>query len=454
MLDNLTKRITGIFAGLRKKGRLTEDDVAAALREVRVALLEADVNIKVAKEFIARVKEKAVGEEIFGSLTADQTLIKIVREELIELLGEEGKFNWAPNPPTVILMVGLQGSGKTTTTAKLAKYLTKQGKKTVLAACDVQRPAAIKQLQVLGEQVGCEVIAEEGGDPKTIAKRALERTKHIFADCLIVDTAGRLTIDEALMDQLEDIRKAVNPHEVFLVLDSTTGQESVTVAEAFHERFKLTGAIFTKLDGDTRGGAVLSVRAATGVPVRFIGVGEQVETLDQFYPKRMAERILGMGDILGIIEKAEEAMDLDVAEGLQSKMKTGKFDFNDMLSQMQMIRKMGPLKNIMKMVPGLSQMVSDEDLDKVDDKQIDRIAAIVLSMTPKERANPDIINGSRRRRISRGSGTKPEDVNRLIDQLYEMRRGMKQFSQLEKKMKKHKRGFPSLSKPGDSSKRG
>jgi signal recognition particle subunit SRP54 len=439
MLDNLTKRLTGIFSGLRRKGRLTEDDVALALREVRVALLEADVNIKVAKDFIARVKELAVGEEFYSSLNAEQTLIKIVRDELTALLGESVAFNWGSSPPTVILMAGLQGSGKTTTTAKLAAWLKKQGKKPLLAACDVQRPAAITQLQVLGQQIGVEVYAEVGGDPVQIAKKAVDRAKHMFYDVVIVDTAGRLTIDEALMDQLARIGKAVKPNEVLLVLDATTGQEAVNVAQAFHERFALTGAIFTKLDGDTRGGAILSARAATGVPVRFLGTGEFTEQLEQFHPSRVAERILGMGDIMGIIEKAEEAFAGENVEDMQAKMKSGKLDFNDLLEQFRMMKKMGSMKNIVKMIPGIAGQVSDEDLDKLNDNtQMKLTEAIILSMTPAERKNPDLINSSRKKRIAKGSGTKVEDVNRLLVQHVQMQKGMKQMAQMEKQMKKGK----------------
>lgn len=442
MLDNLTRRIAGVFSGLRGKGRLSEDDVKQALREVRVALLEADVNFKVAKSFIKAVEETAVGEDLYGDLNAEQTLIRIVRDRLVELLGETTDFNWSPQPPTVVLMCGLQGSGKTTTTAKLAQWLKKQGKSVVLAACDVQRPAAIEQLRVLGQQVECEVVAEEGGDPVQIAKAAVDRTKHLIADVLIVDTAGRLAIDEPLMDQLEAIRNAVGPHETLLVLDSTTGQEAVNVAEAFHQRFALTGAIFTKLDGDTRGGAILSVRSATGVPVRFLGTGEGVGALDKFDPARIAERILGMGDVLGIIEKAEEAMadeDLDQA-GLEAKMKSGKMDFNDMLQQFRMVKKMGPLKNVMKMVPGVQAALPEDALDQIDDGKMNRIEAIILSMTPRERTKPEILNGSRRRRIANGSGTEPSEVNALVDQLYQMRKAMKQMVKMQKKMKRGRRG--------------
>lgn len=433
MLDNLTRRLANVFRGLRGKGRLTEDDVNQMLREVRVALLEADVNFQVAKGFVASVKEKAVGEEVFGSLSADQTLIRIVRDELVELLGTESvPFRWNPSPPTVILMAGLQGSGKTTTCAKLARWLVRQGKKPIMAACDVQRPAAIKQLEVLGEQVGVPVFAEPGGVPVQIARKALERAKHLFLDTLIVDTAGRLSIDEPLMQELKRITDAVKPSETLLVLDSTTGQEAVNVANAFHERLTLTGAVFTKLDGDARGGAVLSVRQATGVPVRFIGTGEQTDALDAFHPRRMAERILGMGDVLGIIEKAEQAINLEEAEVLTGKLKSGQLDFEDFLAQMRAVRRMGPLKNLMKLMPGAATMIPEEALDQLDEKRVDRIEAIVLSMTPQERRNPDILNGSRRRRIAAGSGTAVSEVNTLVDQLYVMRKQMKQFSKLEK----------------------
>ncbi len=440
MLDNLTRRLGGIFAGLRRKGRLTEDDVSTMLREVRVALLEADVNYKIAKEFVDSVRLKAVGEEVFGSLSADQTILKIVRDELVQLLGSEDRpFNWSPSPPTVVLMCGLQGSGKTTTCAKLARWLQKNAKKTLLVACDVQRPAAILQLQVLGEQVGAPVFTLEGKDPVQIAKASIEHAKHHFLDVVIVDTAGRTTIDEDMMRQLEGIRKAVNPSETLLVVDATTGQEAVNVAHAFNEKAPLTGAIFTKMDGDTRGGAVLSVRAATGVPVRFLGEGEQTEALTEFRAGRVAERIIGMGDVMGIIERAEEAMDVGAAEGLQAKMKTGRMDFNDMLDQFKMIRKMGPLKNVMKMVPGLTAALPEEALDQLDDGRMDTVEAIVLSMTKAERTNPDILNGSRRRRIAAGSGTTPQDVNQLVDQLSAMRKQMKQFSKMEKRFGKRRR---------------
>ncbi len=438
MLDNLTRRLTGIFAGLRGKGRLSEQDVSDMLREVRVALLEADVNFQVAKAFMAHVKEKAVGEDVYGSLSADQTIIKIVRDELVNILGVESpKFNFGSQPPTVVLMCGLQGSGKTTTTAKLAKWLVQNGKKPMLAACDIQRPAAIKQLQVLGESIDVPVFAKQDGTkPVEIAKEALERCRHMMYDVLIVDTAGRLQVDGDLMAELKAIHTALKPTEVLLVLDATTGQEAVNVAEAFHALLNTTGVIFTKLDGDTRGGAILSVRAATGVPVRFVGVGEQVDALDPFFPDRMAERIIGMGDVMGIIERAERSIDRADAEGLESKMAQGNMDFHDMLQTFSMMKKMGPLKNVLKMVPGLTAALPEDALDKVNEKDTARIEAIILSMTFKERSNPDIINGSRRKRIAAGSGTSVEEVNNLIRQFYGSRRGMKQMMQMQKKMAK------------------
>lgn len=442
MLDNLTKRLSGIFTGLRRKGRLTPDDVNEMLREVRVALLEADVNFTVAKQIIAQIREKSVGEDLFATLNAEQTIIKIVRDELVEVLGTTPvPMNWGSQPPTIILMCGLQGSGKTTSCAKLAMWLKKQGKKPMLAACDTQRPAAITQLEVLGEQVDVPVYAKtDGTKPPQIAKEALERCKHLLLDTLIVDTAGRLQIDEPLMEELKQVFNAVKPNEVFLVLDSTTGQEAVNVAQAFHDLVPVTGAIFTKLDGDTRGGAVLSVRAATGVPVRFIGVGEQVEALDFFYPVRMAERILGFGDIMGLIEQAEAAVDQNDAKALESRVKQGDIDFEIMLQQFKMMRKMGDIRKIVRMIPGLANAIPEEALNQVNDKSVNRIEAIILSMTTKERRNPDILNSSRRKRLAAGSGTSVEEVNKLVSQLYEMRRGMKQLGKLQARMGKKGRG--------------
>ena len=439
MLDNLTRRLGTILAKIAQKGRLSEEDVTEMLREVRVALLEADVNFKVAKEFIARVKDKAVGENVFGTLTADQTIIRVVRDELVETLGGEGGFKveYGSAPPAVVLMCGLQGSGKTTTTGKLALWMKKAGKNPLLAACDVQRPAAITQLEILGEGAGVPVFSMRGGEsPVEIARAALARAKHMGNDVLIVDTAGRLQIDDALMAELAEIVKVTKPSESFLVLDATTGQESVNVAQAFQAQVPLTGAIFTKLDGDTRGGALLSVRAATGVPVRFLGVGEGTDALEPFYPDRMAGRILGMGDVLGIIEKAEAAFDPEAMGGLEKKFDRGNLDFNDMLGQFQAMKKMGSMKNLIKMIPGMSTMLPEDALENMDESRMGVVEAIILSMTPKERSHPDLIDASRRKRIARGSGTSVEEVNHLIKQLYESRRMMKQLSQMQKKMGK------------------
>lgn len=438
MLDTLTRRMSGIFQGLRRKGRLSEADVSEVLREVRVALLEADVNFGVAKAFVAKVKERAVGEDLYGSLDAEATLIRIVRDELVAVLGgDPPALARAPSLPTVILMCGLQGSGKTTTTAKLARRLIEEGRKPMLAACDVQRPAAVRQLEILGETVGAPVFSLlDGTNPVEIARRALERAKHLLLDTLIVDTAGRLAVNEELMEELARIHATVRPTETLLVLDATTGQEAVAVAEAFHRRVALTGAIFTKLDGDARGGAVLSVRQATGVPVRFTGVGEGVEALEPFFPARLAERILGMGDILGLIEKAERAFEGEDMARLEREAGDGKVDFNTMLQQFRMMRKMGSMKNIMKMIPGLSGAIPEEALDQIGDKDVNRVEAIILSMTHKERSNPDIINGSRRKRIAAGSGTSVEEVNNLIRRHGEMRRMMKGMSKLQGRLGK------------------
>lgn len=438
MLDSLTRRLGSIFAGLRRKGRLSESDVQEVLREVRVALLEADVNLGVAKDLLARVKEQAVGQEIFGSLTADQTIVRMIRDELVALLGHEPvRWSWASMPPTVILLCGLQGSGKTTTAAKLALHLSKQGKKPMLAACDVQRPAAVRQLEVLGESIDIPVFSRlDGARPTDIAREALDRARYLLRDVLIVDTAGRTSIDEPLLQELQEIERRVASHERLLVLDAATGQEALDVASSFHERIPLTGAIFSKVDGDARGGAILSVRAATGVPVRFLGAGEDVDALEEFVPQRMAERILGMGDVLGIIERAEQAIAPEEAQQIGERMRSGRFDFNDMLSQFRTMRKMGSIKSIAKMIPGLSAMIPEGALEKVDERQMHRLEAIILSMTPAERAEPDILNGSRKRRVARGSGTTVEDVNALLRQLEEFRKTLKQFRSMEKRMKK------------------
>jgi signal recognition particle subunit SRP54 len=438
MFDSLTKRLTGIFSKIGRRGYLTESEVYEVLREVRVALLEADVHFQVAKQFVADLQEAAVGAKLYESLDAEQTIIKIVRDELIKLLGtSEVRFQWSSSPPTVVLLCGLQGSGKTTTAAKLAKWLLKQGKKPMLAACDTQRPAAITQLEILGEQVGVPVYSKkEGTPPPKIAEEALARCRYLLGDVLIVDTAGRLSIDEPLMRELEEIQRITNPIEKLLVLDASTGQEAVHVAQTFHERLHLTGTIFTKLDGDTRGGAVLSVNTVVGVPVRFIGIGEQVDALDVFYPDRMAQRILGMGDILGLIEKVEKAVNLEDVMEMRADLRSRSLNFNDLLNQLRTIRKMGSFKSILNMIPGLGSRIPAEALNNIDEKQFSKIEAIIQSMTPRERAHPEIINGSRRRRIASGSGTSVEEINRLLKQLQEMQKNLKHLMKMEKKFQK------------------
>lgn len=422
---------------MRRRGRISESDFDDAMREVRIALLEADVNLKVVKEFITHVREKAIGEQVWESLKPDEMVIKLVRDELVELLGEEPpKFAWSPSPPTVVLLCGLQGSGKTTTAAKLALRLQKMGKKPMLAACDLQRPAAIRQLQILGEGIGVPVYADVNTkDPVKVTKAAIADCRHRLLDTLILDTAGRLQIDEPLMQEIRDVRGASNPSETLLVVDSTTGQEAVSVAESFDQALGLTGLIFSKLDGDTRGGAVLSVRAVTGKPVRFVGVGESVDSLEAFDSKRVAERILGFGDVLGLIERVQDSYDEEDAKEIDRQFKTGKVDFESLLTQMQMVKKMGNLKSLLKLIPGMSQLPK-ELLDEVGEgKQIDRVTALINSMTPVERRNPDILNGSRKRRIAAGSGSSVEEVNRLIKSLDQMQKQMKQMSKMARDQK-------------------
>ncbi len=431
MFDSLTSKLTGIFSRLKRKGRLSESDVDEALREVRIALLEADVNLKVAKDFIASAKERLVGENILESLTPDEMILKTVFDEIVGLLGDEPpKFSWSPAPPTVVLLCGLQGSGKTTTAAKLALYLQKEGKKCLMAACDLQRPAAITQLQVLGQQNGIPVYANlESRDPIQVAKAALEEAKRLFMDVLIVDTAGRLQIDDELMTQVSNVKKSVNPTEILLVADSTTGQEAVNVAQAFDEKLGLTGLIFTKLDGDTRGGAILSLRRVTGKPVRFIGIGESTDALEPFIGNRVAQRILGYGDLMGLVEKAQAAIDRSEAQELELKAKTGKFTLEDMLGQFKTIRKMGSLKGVLKLLPGAHNL-PPELTENISEAGLGRVEAMILSMTITERRNPDILDGSRKRRIAAGSGTSVQEINRLLKQFEEMRKQMKALTRL------------------------
>lgn len=432
--DGLADKLSAAFKKLRNKGKLTEQDVKNSMREVRLALLEADVNFKIAKEFTNKVTERAIGAEVLESLTPAQQVIKIVDEELTALMGgEQSKINMASKPPTVILLCGLQGSGKTTHAAKLAAMFKKQGRRPLLAACDVYRPAAIKQLQVVGEKAGVPVFEMGNGDPVKIAKAAVNHAKDYGNDVVIIDTAGRLHVDTELMDELKRIKETVEPHEILLVVDAMTGQDAVNVASAFNEALGIDGVILTKLDGDTRGGAALSVRAVTGKPIKLVGTGEKLDDLEPFYPDRMASRILGMGDVLTLIDKAQEQVDAKKAAEMAKKLKTKNFDFNDLLDSLQQMQKMGSVKSILSMLPGVNDKIKDVD---IDERQFVRIQAIITSMTPQEREKPEIINPSRKRRIAAGSGTRVEDVNRLIKQLNDMRKMMKQFGGMKGKMKR------------------
>ncbi|BAD40450.1 signal recognition particle protein [Symbiobacterium thermophilum] len=435
MFESLQERLQEAFKRLRGKGKLTESDVNEALREVRLALLEADVNFKVVKSFIARVKERAVGQEILESLNPAQMVIKIVYEELVALMGGESVgLNMADRPPTIIMLCGLQGAGKTTHAAKLALKLKKEGKKPLLVAADVYRPAAIKQLEVLGEQVGVPVYSEgDQASPVDIAQHAVAYAAEERRDVIIVDTAGRLTIDEELMEELQQIKARIQPHDTLLVLDAMIGQDAVTTAEHFHTKLGIDGVILTKLDGDTRGGAALSVREVTGRPIKFVGVGEKLDALEPFYPDRLASRILGMGDVLTLIEKAQEQVDRKQAEEMARKMLKAQFDFEDFLEQLRALQRMGPLQDILKMLPGVGAQLKDIN---IDEKELKHIEAIILSMTPKERRNPDIINVRRRERIARGSGRPIAEVHRLIKQFEQTRKLMKQLGGMEKMLKR------------------
>ena len=446
--EGLSEKLSAAFKRLRNKGKLTDSDVKSAMREVRMALLEADVNYKVAKDFTAKVTERAVGADVMESLTPAQMVIKIVNEELTALMGsEETRINFANKPPTIIMMCGLQGSGKTTHSAKLAKMLKKQGHRPLLVACDIYRPAAIKQLQVVGKQLDIPVFSmEQGTDAVTIAKSSLAYSQSHANDVIIIDTAGRLQIDEALMQELRDIKAEVKPHEILLVVDAMTGQESVNVAQTFNDSLGLDGVIMTKLDGDARGGAALSVKAVTNVPIKFIGMGEKLEPLQPFHPDRMASRILGMGDVLSLVEKAQQTFDMEEAKKMEKKLRKDEFTLDDFLSQMQQVKKLGSLENILGMIPGmggLKKQLEGQDID-LDGKEMRQIEAIIRSMTPQERADITIINGSRRKRIAMGSGTRVQDVNKLLKQFGEMRKMMKKM----KKMQKGK-GFPGLGALGN-----
>lgn len=439
--EGLADKLSAAFKKLRSKGKLTEADVKAAMREVRLALLEADVNFKIAKEFTAKVTERAVGTEVLESLTPAQQVIKIVNEELTALMGgDQSRINFSSKPPTVVLLCGLQGSGKTTHAAKLAYMFKAQGKRPLLVACDVYRPAAIKQLQVVGEKAGVPVFEMGAGNPVKISKAAVSHAKDHGNDLVIIDTAGRLHVDTELMDELKNIKKAVTPDEILLVVDAMTGQDAVNVASAFNEALGIDGVILTKLDGDTRGGAALSVRAVTGKPVKFVGMGEKLDNLEPFYPDRMASRILGMGDVLTLIDKAQQQVDQKKAAEMAKKLRHNSIDFNDFLEQIRQVRKMGSLRSVLEMVPGVGNQIKDVDIDEA---QFFRVEAIITSMTKKERAKPDIINPQRKRRIAAGSGTKVEDVNRLLKQFEQMRKMMKKMGGMSGIMKKRPffRGF-------------
>lgn len=424
--DNLSDKLSGVFKRLRSKGKLSEADVKTAMREVRLALLEADVNYKVAKDFTNAVTEKCIGENVMESLTAPQTVVKIVKEELTALMGsEQARLKISNKIPTVIMMCGLQGSGKTTHSAKLAKYLKSQGHRPLLVACDIYRPAAIEQLKVVGKAVDTPVFEMGTEKPEKTAVKAVAHARDYGYDFVILDTAGRLHIDDELMAELKRITEAVEVNDILLVIDSMVGQDAVNIAKAFNDILEIDGVILTKLDGDTRGGAALSVRAVTGKPIMFVGVGEKLDELDEFHPDRMASRILGMGDVLSLIERVESEMDQKKAEEAARKLEENRFDMNDLLEQFRQIKKMGSLKSILSMLPGMDKQLRDVD---IDDRQLLRIEAIIKSMTKKEREKPDIINASRRRRIAAGSGMKVEDVNKLLRQYEQMKKMFKQMN--------------------------
>ena len=424
--DNLSDKLSGVFKRLRSKGKLSEADVKTAMREVRLALLEADVNYKVAKDFTNAVTEKCIGENVMESLTAPQTVVKIVKEELTALMGsEQARLKISNKIPTVIMMCGLQGSGKTSHSAKLAKYLKSQGHRPLLVACDIYRPAAIEQLKVVGKAVDTPVFEMGTEKPEKTAVKAVAHARDYGYDFVILDTAGRLHIDDELMAELKRITEAVEVNDILLVIDSMVGQDAVNIAKAFNDILEIDGVILTKLDGDTRGGAALSVRAVTGKPIMFVGVGEKLDELDEFHPDRMASRILGMGDVLSLIERVESEMDQKKAEEAARKLEENRFDMNDLLEQFRQIKKMGSLKSILSMLPGMDKQLRDVD---IDDRQLLRIEAIIKSMTKKEREKPDIINASRRRRIAAGSGMRVEDVNKLLRQYEQMKKMFKQMN--------------------------
>jgi len=449
MFDTLSTRLQSVFDRLGGHGRLTEENITAALREVRVALLEADVNFKVVRSFIERVKEKAVGQDVLTSLTPGHQVVKVVHDELVTLLGGSGhRLANAPHPPTVIMLIGLQGSGKTTTAAKLARLYAKQGQHPLLAAADIYRPAAIDQLKTLGTQINVPVVGDASMKPLQICRQAREDAAARGLTPLILDTAGRLHIDEVMLDELKAIRTELKPHHILLVVDAMTGQDAVTVAERFKEAVGIDALVMTKMDGDARGGAALSVREVTGRPIAFVGVGEKTDALEPFHPDRLASRILGMGDVLSLVEKAQEAVDQKTAEEMVRKLREDSFTLDDFRQQLKQVRQMGPLDQVLGMIPGLGKLMKGAAPKELEGEQadLDRFDAIISSMTPAERTHPEVINGSRRQRIARGSGTGVQDVNRLLKQYAQLRKVMKQFKGMEGKLGRMKGlpGFPSL----------
>lgn len=440
--EGLADRLQNTMQKIRGKGKVSEADVKEMMREVRLALLEADVNFKVVKDFVKKVTERAVGQEVVKSLTPGQQVIKVVKEELTELMGgEQSKIAAANRPPTVIMMVGLQGAGKTTTTGKLANLLRKKyNRKPLLVAADIYRPAAIKQLETLGKQLSMPVFSlGDQVSPVEIAKQAVAKAKEDHNDYVLIDTAGRLHVDENLMDELKQIKELSKPDEIFLVVDAMTGQDAVNVAQSFNEQLGLTGVVLTKLDGDTRGGAALSIRAVTNTPIKFVGLGEKLDALEAFHPERMASRILGMGDVLTLIEKAQANVDEEKAKELEKKMRTASFTLDDFLDQLGQVKKMGPLDEILKMMPGANKIKGMNNL-QIDEKQISHVEAIIQSMTANEKTHPEIINANRRKRIAKGSGTSIQEVNRLLKQFEDMKKMMKQMTNMQQKGKK-KGGF-------------
>jgi signal recognition particle subunit SRP54 len=443
LFSSLSEKLQETFRRLKGKGKLTEKDVDLALREVRLALLEADVNYKVVKNFISLLKERTLGTEVLKSLTPGQQVVKIVYEELVRLMGEtQSKLAPLDNPPRALMMVGLQGSGKTTTAAKLASLLQKNGYRPLLVAADVYRPAAIRQLEVLGKETGIAVFSMGKDDPVKIALQALKEAEREGNDYVILDTAGRLHINKELMAELSSLKEKIKPLEILLVVDAMTGQDAVNAAQAFHEQLGLTGVILTKLDGDTRGGAALSVRAVTNCPIKFVGVGEKIDAFEPFYPDRMASRILGMGDMLSLIEKAQQVVDEEKSRALEKKLRGQSLTLEDFLEQLQQVKQMGPLENLLEMIPGFNKAAKQFKNISLDEKQLVRSEAIISSMTKKERLQPEIINSSRRRRIAMGSGTTVQDVNRLLKQFDQMKKILKQVGSLEKGKIKHRGIFP------------